>query len=78
MAVLAADARPASAPAPAAPATAAVDAGRAEQRAAGQTLVRAVVRDHWGAMTPCTWLTSLLSASIARESSWRCGSVTVS
>ena len=33
---------------------------------------------YWGAMTPCTWLTSLDSASMARESSWRCGSVTLS
>ena len=31
-----------------------------------------------GAMTPCTWLTSLDSASMARDSSWRCGSVTLS
>src|ERR1700709_2217415 len=29
-------------------------------------------------MTPCTWLTSLDKASIARESSWRWGSVTLS
>ena len=73
----AADARPASAPAPAAPTTAAPTPAapsslrRENPRARVGRPSLELMRTYWGAMTPCTWLTSLDSASIARDSSWR-------
>ena len=68
----------ASAPAPAAP-TIAAPILTAPKTARRDTPERDwSVRDYFCATTPCTWLASLLSASMARDSSWRCGSVTVS